>query len=167
MPLNLTPAVIAAIFLAVETPTPMLLLHCQRRMHRIITLLTGPTRVVKNYTIKRGITYDPTNKWIIDQHDDTWCLEFLRFTKSEVKEMAFILQIPLKFRFGIHYTAHDALALILYRLSSPLCLKDVVDCFNHDLGWISTVFNDVCIHLNRNFHKKLEWDSSFLTPQRL
>ena len=167
MPLKLTPAVIAAIFLAVDTPIPMLLLHRQRRIHRIITLLAGPTRVIKDYAAKRRITYDPTNKWTIDQHNDTWCLEFLRFTKSEVKEMAFILRIPSKFRYGIRYTAHDALALILYRLSSPLRLKDVVDHFNRDLGWISTVFNDVCIHLDRNFHEKLEWDSAFLTPQRL
>jgi len=167
MPLRLTPAVITAIFLAVDTPIPLLLFHRQLRMHRLATLLAGPTRVVKNHTRKRRIAYDPTNKWTIDQHDDTLCLEFLLFTKSQVKEMVFILRIPSKFRYGICYTAYDALALVLYHLSSPLHLKDVVDHFNRGLQWISTVFNDVCVHLDQNFHKKLEWDCVFLRQQRL
>ena len=148
MPLKLTPAVITAIFLAVDTPIPLLLFHRQLRMHRIATLLAGRIQVVKNHTTKRQIAYNPTNKWTIDQHDDTWCLVFIHFTKSQVKEMAFILRIPTKFRYGICYTAYNALALVLYRLSLPLRLKDVVDHFNRDLGWISTVFNDICVHFD-------------------
>jgi len=77
MPLTLTPAVMAAIFLAVDSPIPLLLFHHQLRMHRIVTLLVGPIRVVKNHTPKHRITYDPTNKRTIDQYDDAWCLEFL------------------------------------------------------------------------------------------
>jgi len=61
MPLKLTPAVMAAIFLAVDSPIPLLLFHHQLHMHRIVTLLVGPTQVVKNHTPKRRITYDPTN----------------------------------------------------------------------------------------------------------
>jgi len=66
MPLKLTPAVITAIFLAVDTPIPLLLFHRQLRIHCIATVLAGPTRVVKNHTKKRRIAYDPTNKWTIN-----------------------------------------------------------------------------------------------------
>jgi len=38
------------------------------------------------------------NKMTIDHHDDTWCLEYLRFTPAEMKEIAFVLQIPSLFR---------------------------------------------------------------------
>jgi hypothetical protein len=36
--------------------------------------------------------------------------------------------------------------------------------FNRDLGWLSTVFNDVCVHLDTS---KLERDAAFRTPERL
>ena len=103
----------------------------------------------------------------IDDKSDDWCLEYLRFTRAEIKEIAFVLQIPSVFRYRIRYTPYDALALVLYRLSAPLRLKDLTHTFNRDLGWMSTIFNDVCIHIDRKFHEKLDWDRHFLTPHRL
>ena len=93
MSLQLSPAVLAAILEAVDSPVPMVLLHRQRRVQRIGTLLYGPTRVIKDWTPKRRIAYDPTKKMTIDERDDDWCLEYLRFTRSEIKEIAFVLQI--------------------------------------------------------------------------
>jgi len=101
-------------------------------------------QVIKDWTIKRRIAYDPTKKMTIDERDDDWCLEYLRFTRSEIKEIAYVLQIPSSFRYGIKYTAYNAHALVLFRLSAPLRLKDAVERFNRDLGWISTVFSDRC-----------------------
>ena len=103
----------------------------------------------------------------IDDKSDDWCLEYLRFTRAEIKEIAFVLQIPSVFRYRIRYTPYDALALVLYRLSAPLRLKDLTHTFNRDLGWMSIIFNDVCIHIDRKFHEKLDWDRHFLTPHRL
>jgi hypothetical protein len=60
-------------------------------MHYLATLLCGPTRVVKDCTPKRHIAYDPEQKFSIEERDDDWCLEFLRFTKEQVKEIAFVL----------------------------------------------------------------------------
>ena len=66
-------------------------------------VLYGPTRVIKEWTPKRRIPYDPTKKMTIDERDDDWCLEYLRFTRSEIKEIAYVLQIPSSLRYGIIY----------------------------------------------------------------
>ena len=57
--------------------------------------------------------------------------------------IAFVLQIPSSFRYGIMCTAYNALAVVLFLLSALFRLKDAVKRFNRDLGWISTVFNDL------------------------
>jgi hypothetical protein len=159
--------IVLAAYKAAESPLSQLLLQRQRRMHHLTTLLCGPTAVVKDYTPKRRLAYDPDQKFSIEERDDDWCIEFLRFTKDQVKEIAFILNIPSRFRYGIRYTPEDALALTLFRLSAPKRLKDCVEYFNRDLGWLSTVFNDVCVHIDRRYTSKLEWDTAFLTPERL
>jgi hypothetical protein len=165
-PATLTTIILAA-FEAAESPLPQLLMHRQRRMHYLATLLCGPTRDVKDYTPKRCIAYDPEQKFSIEERDDDWCLEFLRFTKEQVKEIAFVLSIPSRFHYGIRYTPEDALALTLFRLSVPKRLKDCVEFFNRDVGWLSTVFNDVCVHIDRRYSSKLNWDQEFLTAERL
>ena len=102
MPLQLSLAMLAAI--VDDTPIPMMLFYRHQRVKHIVTLLHGPTRVVKDYIPKRRITYDPTNKMTIDDNSDDWCLEYLRFTRAEIKEIAFVLQIPSVFRYRIRYT---------------------------------------------------------------
>ena len=82
-------------------------------VYTVLALLCDPMRVLKDWTPKRRITYDPNNKMTIDEYDDEWCLEFLRFTKSQIKEIAFVLQIPSKFRYGIVYSP-----LVVPRFSS-------------------------------------------------
>jgi hypothetical protein len=89
-PATLTTIILAA-FEAAESPLPQLLMHRQRRMHYLATLLCGPTRVVTDYTSKRPIAYDPEKNFSIEERDDDWCLEFLRFTEEQVKEIAFVL----------------------------------------------------------------------------
>jgi hypothetical protein len=85
--------------------------------------------------------------------------------KSKRLRLSYI-PIPNRFRYGIRYTPEDALALTLFRLSAPKRLKYCVEYFNR-LGWLSTVFNDVCVHLDRRYTSKLEWYAAFLTPERL
>ena len=46
---------------------------------------------------KRRIANDPTKKMTVDERDDDWCLEYLPFTRSEIKEIAYVLQIPSSF----------------------------------------------------------------------
>jgi len=66
--------------------------------------------------------------------------EYLRFTRCEIKEIAYVLQIPSSFCYSIKHTAYDALALVLFRLSAPLRLKDAVERFNRDLGGRASIF---------------------------
>ena len=60
MPLQHSPAMLAAI--VDDTPLPMMLFYRHQRVKHIVTLLHGPTQVVKDYTPRRRISYDPTNK---------------------------------------------------------------------------------------------------------
>jgi hypothetical protein len=95
---------------AAESPLSQLLLHRQRRVHHLATLLCGPTAVVKPYTPKRRLAYDPDQKFSIEERHDDWCIDFLRFTKDQVKDFAFILNIPSRFRYGFRYTPEDRAA---------------------------------------------------------
>jgi len=56
---------------------PMMLFHRHQRVQCITTLLHGPSQLAKNYAPKRHIAYDPTNKMSINDHYDTWCLEYV------------------------------------------------------------------------------------------
>src|SRR4051812_19261783 len=123
-------AEILAALEVMESPLPILLLNHRRKQKYHTVLLCGPTRVVKDYTPHRRFAYDPEGKFSLDDHDDNWCLEFLRFTATQIREIAFILKIPSRFRFGYRASPGDALALVLYRLSAPTRLKDAVNIFN-------------------------------------
>ena len=82
---------VISIVKAIDTPMHLLLLHhhCQRQ--HITTLLAGPTKVVKNSSYQRKIQRDSTAGFILDNKTDNWCVEFLRFNKGQVKEMASLL----------------------------------------------------------------------------
>jgi hypothetical protein len=61
--------IVLAAYKAAESPLSQLLLQRQRRMHRLATLLCGPTAVVKDYTPKRRLAYDPDQKFSIEERD--------------------------------------------------------------------------------------------------
>lgn len=125
--------------------------------------LTGITKV---YPPKMRVSY-PKSQFSIDKMPDTWCLSYLRFTSAQVHELSHLLQIPTNFRYRFRASPSTALAVVLYRLSSPQRLKDAIVTFGHGYSWLSTIFNDVCEHLYNTFKDKLFWDETRLTPTTL
>ena len=98
---------------------------------------------------------------------DDWCLEFLRFTKKQVCEMTYLLDVPEKFPGRNTCLPTTALSLICYRLAWPHRLKDCITCFGHGKSWLSTVFNYTCVHIARRFQEILRWNDHYLTPSQL
>jgi hypothetical protein len=76
MPLNATTSQLitaVAAFICSETPSTHLLLEQIQSQH-IALLMAGPTKTIRDWTAKRRITYDPDDKFCLDDHDDDWCL---------------------------------------------------------------------------------------------
>jgi len=69
-----------------------------------------------------------------------WCLEYLRFTRAEFKEIAIVLGFPL---------LHPIYAL---RCSCVGTLSTVAPLRLRDLGWMSTIFSDVCVLILHNLN---------------
>jgi hypothetical protein len=128
-------------------------------------MLSGPTAIVRDRPSQRRIPYI-SQMWSILDRSNGWCLEFLRFSREQICELA-VLQIPDRFDNHHRVPSTTALAIACYRLSCPLRLKDCISEFGHERGWLSSVFNVVCTHLYTLFKEKLEWDTEFLTPERL
>jgi hypothetical protein len=141
-------------------------LWMQSKLQEELLLAAVASGAVKNQSVPRLIRYEPT-PFDLFSHDDNWCLEFLRFTRRQICEMAVLLDIP--FRFGDRYTASPvtALSLVLFRLSWPRRLKDLMSVFGHARGWLSRVFNATCQHIYRRFRSMLRWSKRNLSPQRL
>jgi hypothetical protein len=93
-------------------------------------------------------------------------VEFLRFGKAEMMELADVLAIPNTFRNHCRAPATTALALVLYRLSWPHRLKDCIELFGHERAWLSIVFTDVVLSLFERFWK-IFWNTNCLTPECL
>lgn len=103
----------------------------------------------------------------LDHHTDDGCIEFLRFSKAQIKELADLLEIPSKFRYQFEAPPTTALSLVLYRMSWPLQHKQAIEFFGHSMTWLSTVFNDVGIHIQKKFGERMFWDVNQLTPHAL
>jgi hypothetical protein len=61
-------------------------------------------------------------------------VEFLRFTRRQIVEMAMLLDIPSQFGDGYEANPTTALSLVLFRLSWPKRLKDIMSLFGHERG---------------------------------
>src|SRR5437588_8294682 len=87
---------------AADTDTTKILNSIVLRQHRrrkaLQVLLCGPTRILKDYQQKRKIPYKRFC-WSIENQSDDWCIEFLRFNKSQLIELAKLLEIPGTFRY--------------------------------------------------------------------
>jgi hypothetical protein len=68
----------------------------------------------------------------IEDHDDSWCYEHLRFSKAQIIEMTelFGLHQFIKYRKGYRPAPETALCVVLRRLSYPLRYKDTCDVSN-------------------------------------
>jgi hypothetical protein len=121
---------------------------------------------IRNQSVPRRIAYTPGH-FDLFAHDDEWCVEFLRFTRRQIVEMAMLLDIPSQFGDGYEANPTTALSLVLFRLSWPKRLKDIMSLFGHQRGWLSRVFNVTCQHIYRRFQSMLRWSDRNLTQHRL
>lgn len=138
----------------------------RRKKSSALSLAAGPLGIIKERYNKRKITYEQFN-FSIHDHDDNWCLEFLRFNKTQIIILAEILEIESRFRYRYRASATTALSMVLFRLSWPSRYKEFLIYFGHAFGWCSTVINDVCVFLHTRFKDHLFWDSVRLTQEVL
>ena len=105
---------------------------------------------------------------------DVECREYLRFTKSEIEMLIVHLKLsewvncraPIR-RNRYVATPELALCMLLYRMSSPNRLKDMVHIFGVSRSFISTVINDLAVFLYHRYSEKLHWDHDRLSQSKL
>ncbi len=99
---------------------------------------------------------------------DILCFHLTRFTPGEIARFLSLLGLhEIQFRNRIAAIAEEALAVLLVRLTYPTRYWTMMDEFRHSRTWLSIVFNDTMLHLYRRYHKKLAWDDSRLTFEKL
>ena len=99
---------------------------------------------------------------------DILCFHLTRFTPGEIARFLLLLGLyEIRFRNRIAATAEEALPVLLVRLSHLTRYWTMMDRFGHSRTWLSIVFNDTMLHLYRRYHKKLAWDDSRLTFEKL
>jgi hypothetical protein len=146
--------------------TALTIMRCAKKCHFLIACLTGPTAILKDWKPKDRVDYVPHD---FDIHAMTpgWCKRNLRFSAREVEQLAYILAILGKYSNRYTATSTIALAVVLFRLWYPRRLFQYQNIFGHSEGWVSAVFNGVCIHLDQTFAQKLKYDCDFLTLNHL
>ena len=179
---NWTPATTAALLLALsssssstgisksvlDSSSKWTLLRRSRRSKFLTIMTTGPITIIRDWPVQRSVQYNNIPQaFDLFQMSDDWCLEFLRFTKKQVCEMTYLLNIPEKFPDKFTCPPTTALALVCYRLAWPHRLKDCIMYFGHGKSWLSTIFNHTCIHIARQFQEIQRWNDHHLTPSQL
>jgi hypothetical protein len=71
---------------------------------------------IRNQSVPRRIAYTLGHFDLFAQ-DDEWCVEFLRFTRRQIVEMAMLLDIPSQFGDGYEANPTTALSLVFFRPS--------------------------------------------------
>ncbi|RPB26674.1 hypothetical protein L211DRAFT_856099 [Terfezia boudieri ATCC MYA-4762] len=103
-----------------------------------------------------------------DQFTETECIEFFRFTRSEIRQILPYLELDqITYRYRYQASAEEAFCVLLSRLSSNKRLKDEMRLFGKSRTWQSVIFNDVVTYLVTRYQEKLEWDSQRLTYKQL
>ncbi|KAI9748211.1 MAG: hypothetical protein M1835_001862 [Candelina submexicana] len=93
-------------------------------------------------------TYDPTKHFNMDDFSEPNFVNHFRFTKLE-----FLALLPcLRLEHAVlrnHYkaTERERLALVLYHITFPRRLNDMLELFGHSSSWISSVATDVVEYL--------------------
>jgi len=110
-------------FPVVDSSTKWTLLQKARHDRYIAAMMMGPTPIIRDWSVQRQIPSDGIPFDIFTLSDD-WCLEFLRFTKRQICEIAFLLAIPDNFPNRNFCPPTTALSLVCFRLAWPHRLKD-------------------------------------------
>ena len=65
-------------------------------MKILMAMLSGPTAMIRFWPQQRLIASGGMSFDLFTKSDD-WCLEFLRFTKKQICEMTYLLDVPENF----------------------------------------------------------------------
>ena len=111
---------------------------------------------------RRVLPYEPSD-FQLDNYTDDWCLEFLRFSRQEIREILPFFGLDMcTWRNRCHPSPEAAFCLLLYKLSWPHRLKDTLYLFGRSLAWQSSVYIDTLRHLVVRYRDMLFWDHTRL-----
>ena len=86
----------SGLFYVLDSVSRWILLRRSRRMQILMAMLTGPTPIIRFWPQQRRIASGGMSFDLFSKSDD-WCLEFLRFTKEQICEMTYLLDVPATF----------------------------------------------------------------------
>jgi len=121
----------------------------------------------KRYRYRPVLSYRP-GTFQLDEYDDTFCKEHMRFCKAEIRQfLPFLALDQVKYRHRCQATPEVAICLVLWRLSYLRRYKDTQDIFGHSKTLQCVIFNDTILHLVERFRTLLFWDEQRLTIPKL
>lgn len=100
---------------------------------------------------------------------------FCRFKKKEVKELAYLLDIPTEFDIDARVgwpnastdSPEDSFLVFLWRNAHPVALGYLMLFFGRSRPWLSRVWNGVLHHIWNTWGERIELDRQLLTPRRI
>jgi hypothetical protein len=131
----------------------------RRRNHQVVAQLINSNLLPFFPRRVRQVIQYRRNEFELDNYTNHWCIEYLRFSGSEIREILPYLRLDLvPWRNRYKPSLETAFCLVLYKLSWPHRLKDALQLFGRSQAWQSSVFNDVLIYLVRRYRDMLYWD---------
>jgi hypothetical protein len=125
-----------------------------------ISVLTQGQQVVR---YRAPIEYR-SFEFSLNDHSDTFCVAYFRFTKSQIAELLSHFRLDtITFRSRYRPSPELALCIVLFRLSHPDRYKDNFWLIGRSQSYQSSVFTDTIHHLVERYRQMVDWDESRLT----
>jgi hypothetical protein len=121
----------------------------RRRCHRqaVNQLINNQDIPLFPCRIRRVLPYN-SSEFQLDNFTNDWCIEYLRFSAFEIREILPFLRLDLvPWRNRYKPSPEAAFCLVLYKLSWPHRLKDSINLFGRSLSWQSSIYNDTLQYL--------------------
>ena len=133
----------------------------------IVVIVCSATDIPRAYPYRPPVGIPP-GKFELDKLDDEYCRRLMRFTKDEIRTLVSALRIDeISYRTRYKPDPETALCLLLIRLSYPQRIFTLTQTFHRSEAWISTVYNDVCVHLFQEYKELVAWHPMLNNPKRL
>jgi hypothetical protein len=154
-----TTAIVAKIIDEIDTQ------RRRRHYYAICQLISSGSSIIPLFPRRqRRVLLYRSIEFQLDDYTDDWCLEFLRFSRQQIKEILPFLRLDLcTWRNRYNPTPEAAFCLLLYKLSWPHRLKDTTNVFGRSMAWQSSVYVDILRYLVRRYRNMLYWDRRRLT----
>ena len=90
------------------------IVHYASKLRATLTMLTGPIAVIRDTAPFHHMPYERNKFFPLFAMTHGYWLEFLRFTKRKICELAWLLTLPEHFEARCYTRATTALCLVLY-----------------------------------------------------